>query len=59
LEGAGHEVYLDIYDDDTVHDLIKHFATAFFLAQLKGDTEAANALDPSTVNVAGAMFSTR
>ncbi|MCU0464089.1 MAG: dienelactone hydrolase family protein [Anaerolineae bacterium] len=52
IEGAGHEVYLDIYAGDIVraHDLIGHLATAFFSAQLKGDINAAAQLEPSAVN---------
>ena len=52
LEDAGHEVYLDIYDGkiSRAHDLIHHFATAFFLDQLKGDAQAASVLDPTSVN---------
>jgi hypothetical protein len=29
---------------DRAHDLINHFATAFLMAELKGDAEAAAAL---------------
>lgn len=52
IEGAGHEVYLDIYAGDIVraHDFIRHLATAFFNSQLKGDTASAAQLDPSAVN---------
>lgn len=51
IDGAGHEVYLDIYTGEIVraHDLIAHLATAFFSAQLKGDSDAAAQLDPSAV----------
>ncbi len=54
IEEAGHEVYLDIYTGEIVraHDLIQHFATAFFTAQLKGYAEAAALLDPATVHFA-------
>lgn len=54
IEDAGHEIYLDIYNGEIVraHDLIQHFATAFFMAQLKDDTNATTLLDPSAVNFA-------
>ena len=35
-----------VWDMDRAHDLINHFATAFFLATLKDDAEAAAALAP-------------
>jgi predicted dienelactone hydrolase len=52
IEDAGHEVYLDIYSGEIAraHDLIQHFATGFFLTQLKGDAEAAALLTPGSVN---------
>lgn len=59
IDDAGHEVYLDIYGGAIVraHDLIQHFATAFFLSHLKGDGEAAALLDPSVVNFAEITYS--
>ena len=52
IEGAGHDIYLDIYTGEIVraHDLIQHFATAFFMAQLRDDTNATALLNPSTVS---------
>jgi predicted dienelactone hydrolase len=52
LEGVGHEVFSDAYanESDRYHDLIKHFATAFFMSQLKDDADAAMLLDPSAAN---------
>ncbi len=38
-----------VWDMDRAHDLINHFATAFLLAELKGDAEAAKALAPENV----------
>lgn len=37
------------WDMDRAHDLIRHFTTAFLLAELKGDAEAAAALAPENV----------
>lgn len=42
-----------VWDMARVHDLINHFATAFFLAHLKGDADAAAALLPSAVDFVG------
>jgi predicted dienelactone hydrolase len=52
IENAGHEVYLDIYSGEIAraHELIRYFATAFFLSQLRGDTQAAALLDPAAVD---------
>lgn len=59
IEDAGHEVYLDIYSGEisNAHDLIQHFATAFFLNHLKGDPYAALLLDPSAVDFAEVTYS--
>ncbi len=42
-----------VWDKDRVLDLINHFATAFLLAELKGDAEAADALAPENVAISG------
>ncbi|MGB7339747.1 MAG: hypothetical protein WBC91_12710 [Phototrophicaceae bacterium] len=54
IEGAGHGIYVDSYIGEIVraHDLIKHFATAFFIEQFKDDTNATALLEPSAVNFA-------
>lgn len=59
IEDGGHEVYLDIYSGPIAraHDRIQHFATAFFLDHLKGDSQAAALLDPAVVNFAEIMYS--
>ncbi len=38
-----------VWDMDRAHDLVNHFVTAFLLAELKGDAEAAKALAPENV----------
>lgn len=38
-----------VWDMDRAHDLTKHFVTAFLLAELTGDAEAAAALAPENV----------
>ncbi len=49
--------YIDaVWDKDRVHDLIHHFSTAFLLATLKGDTEAAAALAPNAVSFPGITY---
>lgn len=45
-----------VWDMDRAHDLINHFATAFLLAELKGDAEAAAALAPESVNFPGIEY---
>lgn len=47
-----------VWDMDRAHDLINHFATTFLLAELKGDTEAADALAPENVAFPGIQFET-
>ena len=42
-----------VWDTDRAHDLINHFATAFLLAELKGDSAAAAALAPENVDFPG------
>ena len=43
---------------DRAHDLINHFVTAFLLAELKGDSEAAKALAPENVTFPGIQYET-
>ncbi len=43
----------DVWDMARAHDLINHFATAFFLSHLKGDADAAAALLPEAVDFVG------
>jgi len=45
-----------VWDMDRAHDLINHFATAFLLAELKGDAEAAAALAPENVSFPGIQY---
>jgi len=45
-----------VWDKDRGQDLINHFTTAFLLAELKGDTEAAAALAPENVAFPGIQF---
>jgi predicted dienelactone hydrolase len=47
-----------VWDMDRAHDLINHFATAFLLAELKGDAEAAAALAPENVAFPGIQYET-
>jgi predicted dienelactone hydrolase len=47
-----------VWDTDRVHDLTNHFATAFLLAELKGDKEAVNALAPENVTFPGIKYQT-
>ncbi|MCB9450305.1 MAG: hypothetical protein H6672_02635 [Anaerolineaceae bacterium] len=47
-----------VWDMDRAHDLVDHFATAFFLSQLKGDADAAAALAPDAVNFPGIRYET-
>lgn len=47
-----------VWDMDRAHDLINHFATAFLLAELKGDAEAAKALAPANVTFPGIQYET-
>jgi predicted dienelactone hydrolase len=44
------------WDMDHTHDLINHFVTAFLLATLKGDTDAAAALAPDQVQFPGITY---
>jgi predicted dienelactone hydrolase len=45
-----------VWDMDRAHDLFNHFTTAFLLATLKGDTEAAAALAPDVVSFPGITY---
>ncbi|NDJ75024.1 MAG: hypothetical protein GYB65_02090 [Chloroflexi bacterium] len=47
-----------VWDVDRVHDLIDHFVTAFLLAELNGDEDAAAALAPDTVQFPGISYET-
>jgi hypothetical protein len=47
-----------VWDMDRVHDLTNHFVTAFLLAELKGDAEAAKALAPENVSFTGVKYET-
>ena len=47
-----------VWDMDRAHDLINHFTTAFLLAELKGDAEAAKALEPENVAYPGITYET-
>lgn len=47
-----------VWDKARVYDLTNHFATAFFLATLKGDRTARAALDPASVAFAGIEYRT-
>jgi hypothetical protein len=45
-----------VWDMDRAHDLINHFTTAFLLATLKDDAEAAAALAPDAVSFPGITY---
>ncbi len=45
-----------VWNMDRAHDLTNHFATAFLLAELKQDTEAAGVLAPDAVNFPGITY---
>lgn len=47
-----------VWDMQRAHDLTNHFATAFLLAELKGDAEAAKALAPESVTFPGIRYET-
>lgn len=47
-----------VWDLDRAHDLYNHFITAFFLAELKGDADAAAALAPDVVQFTGITYDT-
>lgn len=45
-----------VWDMDRAHDLTNHFATAFLLAELKQDADAAAMLAPEVVNFLGVAY---
>lgn len=45
-----------VWDMDRAHDLINHFATAFLLAELTQDADAAAMLSPDAVHFAGIVY---
>jgi len=45
-----------VWDRYEAHDLISHFATAFLLAELKQDPDAATALAPDDVELPGVTY---
>ena len=47
-----------VWDIDRAHDLVDHFTTAFLLATLKGDTDAAAVLAPDQVQFPGIEYQT-
>jgi predicted dienelactone hydrolase len=47
-----------VWDINRAHDLIDHFVTAFLLAELYGDEEAAAALAPDAVDFPGITYET-
>ncbi len=47
-----------VWDKDRSIDLVNHFTTAFLLAELKGDNEAATALEAENVNFPGIQYET-
>lgn len=47
-----------VWDMDRAHDLINHFTTAFLLAVLYGDEDAAAALSPDAVSFPGITYET-
>lgn len=53
LEGAGHRIAMDYGERDAE---VKHFATAFLLATLKEDADAAAALAPEAVVFPGVQY---
>ncbi len=56
FQGGMHSLFDQANGDGPVHDLIKHFATAFLLDVLKGDKEAAKALTPDAVSFPGIEY---
>lgn len=56
--GAFFAVSDPVWDMDRVHDLTDHLTTAFLLAELYGDDEAAAALAPDAVQFPGITYET-
>ncbi len=56
--GMGSSCSDPVWDMDRAHDLINHFATAFLLAELYGDEDAAAALSPDAVDFPGITYET-
>lgn len=69
FEGGGHLIFMNcpiafkdvcgydaVWDIDRAHDLINHFTTAFLLAELYGDADAAAALAPDAVQFPGITY---
>jgi CubicO group peptidase (beta-lactamase class C family)/predicted dienelactone hydrolase len=55
-QGLGSFCTDPVWDMDRAHDLINHFVTAFFAAELKGDADAAAALAPENVALPGIQY---
>lgn len=47
-----------VWDMDRAHDLLNHFTTAFLLAELYGDADAAAALTPEAAQFLGILYET-
>jgi predicted dienelactone hydrolase len=45
-----------VWDPDRLHDRVRYFTTAFLLAELKGDADAAAALAPDAVSFPGITY---
>ncbi len=45
-----------VWDIDRAHDLTNHFVTAFLSTELKGDADAAAALEPEAVAFTGISY---
>jgi hypothetical protein len=54
--GFGNGCIDQVWDMARAHDLINHFTTAFLLAELKGDTDAAAALSPDLAAFPGVSY---
>lgn len=50
--------YEPVWDYDRGHGLTNHFVTAFLLAELKDDAEAAKVLTPENVTFPGIRYET-
>jgi len=55
-QGLGWFCWDAVWDTGRAKDLASHFVTAFLLAELKGDAEAAAALAPENVNFPGIQY---